>query len=185
MIILINLLIAYASINYVNGGQFTKYNIYTNLTISAQFKASLQLKQSFQVSKYSSEMKCMIACTAEMSCALVTVDQFNSCTLFSNQTTLINTVFSDNTKLMSKTEMNLCFSKFYADMSMLVCRPQKTINVSCLSSDECLDLTGLECLNGYCQCPPNIKLVWYFCIQIFLRLLNDYNKKKILECNSH
>ena len=158
--ILLNLLILYAIINKVYGDKFTKYHVYTNLAVSAQFKASLQVKQSFQVSKYSPETKCLIACTTEISCALATVDESNSCTLFSNQTTLIKTVVSDNTKLMSKTEMSLCYSKFYADMPMLVCRPQKTINISCLSLDECLDMTDLECLNGYCQCPPNIKLVW-------------------------
>ena len=168
-----NFLAVFAFICIVKASQYTKYNIYANLTVSAQFKPSLQVKQSFPVSKYSPETKCMIACTVEISCALATVDQSNSCTLFSNQTTLINTVFSENTKLMSKTEMSMCFSKFYADMSMLVCRPQKTINISCLFSDECLDMTDLECLNGYCQCPPNIKLVWYFFIQIFLFSLNS------------
>ena len=121
------------------------------MTISNHFQSFLKLQNSFQVSKFNSDKSCMMACSLASDCAVATIQQ-NICTLFNNQTVLFYTVFSNNTKLFSKNEMKMCFDDFYADLTAMVCQAKKLNGISCLSTEECLSSTGLECHNGICQC---------------------------------
>ena len=153
--ILVKLFIVGIFLAIVDGSQFIKYYIYNNLSIATQFKSMLQVKQSVLVSKHSPTNKCMSACNSEPSCKIATLDQANNCTLFNNQTTLINTVPTTGTYLFSRIELQMCFSGFYANLTALVCRVQKPIASFCVSSNECLNSVGLQCVSGSCQCPPD------------------------------
>ena len=143
----------------VSCSQFQKYNIYNNLSITTQFKTSLQVRESFQTGQYNPVTKCILTCTNEPSCNIVALDNSNNCTMYNNQTTLIHTLFANHTSLYSKIEMKLCFDGFYADLIATVCRSQKYFSYSCLSSNECLNLHGLLCLNKNCLFSlPNVYL---------------------------
>ena len=153
--IFVELFIVEVLLVIVDGSQFVKYHIYNNLGIANQFKYSLQVKQALLVGKYSPTNNCMAACNNESSCSIATLDGVNNCTMFNNQTTLINTVPTTGTNLFSKVEMQMCFNGFYANLTTLVCRAQKLYSVSCLYTNECLNSVGLQCFSGSCQCPPN------------------------------
>ena len=142
---------------FAKATQFTKFLAYNNLTISNQSESFLKIQNSFQVSKFSPDNCCMLACSLASDCAVATIQQ-SVCTLFNNQTVLFYTVFSDNTKLFSKNEMQMCFDDFYADLTTMVCQARKLNGKSCLSTEECLSSAGLECHNGSCQCSlPDFK----------------------------
>ena len=138
-------------LNFANANQFTKFNTYNNLTISNQSHSFLKLKNAFQVSKYSSDKSCLLACSAASNCAVATIEE-NICTLFNNQTVLINTIYSDNVKLFSKNEMKLCFDGYFANYTAMACQAKKLNGIGCLSTEECLSSSGLECSNGNCLC---------------------------------
>ena len=154
MILLKLLKIAFL-INIISGQKFMKYHLYGNLTISDQFKPLLQLRESFQVSQYNPESKCMLSCNNEPNCNSLTIDKANICTLFNNQTTLIHTATVIGIKFYSQIELKMCFDEFYADLTALVCRAQKLFSIPCLFSNECLNSLGLQCFNFSCQCPPD------------------------------
>ena len=145
--LLINFILSFA-----NANQFTKFNTYNNMAISNQSQPLLKLKNSFQVSKYSSDKSCLLACSAASNCAVATIEE-NICTLFNNQTVLINTIYSDSVKLFSKNEMKTCLDGYYANFTSMVCLPKKLNGIGCLSTEECLSSAGLECSNGKCLCP--------------------------------
>ena len=144
-------------LNIVYGDQLTIYHIYSNITISDQFKPLLKLREPFKVGQYNPDRKCMLACNNEPNCNMVSVDEANNCALFNNQTTLIHTVPVIGNNLFSKIKLKMCFDGFYADMSALVCRAQKLFSIGCFSSDECLNSVGLQCFNSTCQCPSDSK----------------------------
>ena len=156
MILLKLLKIAFL-INIINGQQFIKYHIYENLTISDQFKPLLQLRESFQVSQYNPESKCILACNNEPKCNSLIIDESNICTLFNNQTTLIHIAPAGDIKLFSQIELKMCFDEFYPDLTALVCKVQKLFSILCLSSNECFNSLGLLCFNYSCQCPPDLE----------------------------
>ena len=132
--------------------QLTKYYTYNNLSISIQAQGSLKLKGPFQVRKTNSAFYCMGECNQNQDCFVATVDSCGLCTLYNNQTLLINTLYSNNTKLVSKQQMKECYDGYYADLTNMVCHQKKSNGISCLSSVECTDLAGLTCVNNTCQC---------------------------------
>ena len=143
------------SINFIlsiaNANQFTRFNNYMNLTVSNRSQAFLRLKNAFQVSKYTPDKSCMLACSVASDCAVATIEE-DICTLFNNQTVLINTVYSDKTKLFSKNEMKLCFDGYFANYTAMVCQAKKLNGIGCFLTEECLSSSGLECSNGKCLC---------------------------------
>ena len=154
-------MILFLSINFIlsfaNANQFTKFNTHNNLTVSNRSQSLLKLRTAFQVSKYTPDKSCMLACSATSDCGVATIEE-NICTLFNNQTVLINTVHSNNAKLFSKYEMKECFDGYYANVTAKVCHVKKLNGLSCLSNEECLSSAGLECSNGNCICKnPNYK----------------------------
>ena len=157
MLLIIFLIIIECLLMIVNGDQFTIYHKYSNLTLADQYKPLFQIRESFQVGQYNPAAKCMLACNNEPNCNLLTVDGTNHCTLFNNQTTLIHMASAIDIKLYSKVELKMCFDGFYADLTASVCRAQKTFSIDCLSSNECLNLLGLQCFNSTCQCPLDSK----------------------------
>ena len=68
---------------------------------------------------------CLLAYSSSSYCEAALLNVKNSCTLLSNQITLIATTFSKDTKLFSKNEMKMCFDSFYTDFNASACRPQK------------------------------------------------------------
>ena len=141
----------------VSGSQYTKYHIYKDLAISDEFKSILQIGHPFPVGQYNPSNKCMLSCNNEPICIVATVDQCNNCILFCNQTTLIHTRSTSGSNLFSKQELPFCLEGFYVDLAAFVCRAQKLFSIACLSSDECSNSAGLQCLSGSCQCPFNLK----------------------------
>ena len=148
-------MILFLSINiilsFVNANHFTKFHVYSNLTISNQSQLRLQLSNSIQVSKLTADKSCMLACSFYSDCAAATIEQ-NICTLFNNQTVLFDTIYSHSTKLFSKNKLKNCSDDFYADWTAMVCQAKKLYGTSCLSTEECMSSAGLECFNGSCQC---------------------------------
>ena len=156
MIILWKLIFLNEFLILTNAVQFTKYYTYNNLIVSIQAQGSLKLKGPFQVRKSNPLIYCMGECNQNQDCFVATVDSRGLCTLYNNQTLLINTIYSNNTKLVSKQQMKQCFDGYYADLSNMVCYQKKSNGISCLSSVECQDFAGLSCMNNTCKCQNQI-----------------------------
>ena len=146
----------FLTLTCINGNLFTKFLAYNNLTISDQFIPLLKIKNSFQVSKLSSEKSCMLACSSNPECAVAMIEQ-NTCSLFNNQTVLFNTIYSDSITLFSKNKMKLCSDQYFVNISAVpMCKPKKLYGFSCVSTEECLSSAGLECYKQSCLCTDPI-----------------------------
>ena len=139
-------------LNFANANQFTKFLTYNNLGIASQSQPILKLKDSFQVSQQSPDKSCMLACSLNSDCVVAMIEE-NMCTLFNNQTVLLYTDFSNSSKLFSRNKMIMCPDEYYVNMSSIqYCQAKKLNGTSCLSMEECLSSSGLECSDGGCQC---------------------------------
>ena len=139
------------TLSFTNANQFIKFNTYNNLTVSNRSQAFLKLKNGFQVSKYTPDKSCMLACSATSDCAVATIEE-NICTFFNNKTLLINTIYSNKTQLLSKNQLKECFDGYYANFTDMVCQVKKLNGKFCVSMEECMSSAGLECFNKICQC---------------------------------
>ena len=129
-----------------------KYSKYGNKMISGLYEAKLKVLTTFKVSSFNPSVACMAACNMNCDCALVSLNSSYYCTMFSNQTLLINLEDSTVSTIYSKDPIKQCFQGFYYIGKNNTCQPQKGINQTCLESVECKQNLGLGCLNGLCQC---------------------------------
>ena len=125
-----------------------KYSIYENTDVANS--SSLRLKEPFQLKN--DKTNCLLACNNNINCRLVTLNQTNFCTLYGDQVTLNGTIYSPNTMIFTQKELTGCVANYYQDFDQKVCRPQKTYSQQCTKSIECLNSTGLGCVNGFCDC---------------------------------
>jgi hypothetical protein len=138
-------------------GQFFKYNFYNKTAVSPQSLTRLMIGEPFQLSNRNPSLGCMSFCNMNANCSVVTLDSLNTCAMFTNQTSLVNTVTSSTSMLFSKLALSMCLnSNYYPNMSSESCMPKKFFRASCNSSLEC---NNLSCVTGLCLCSQNRLLI--------------------------
>jgi hypothetical protein len=161
---LLNWFIVFSLTNFlgnVSGEFFTRYRKYHNLTIKAQHKTFLQVKEEYSYSgKYREPaIDCGVACNLNPDCSAFTLNYNNTCLLLNNKTSLIYTTVLINSTLFSKLKLWICIKDHYPDLTLMQCFQKKLEGSSCSSSDECSVLKGLDCKDtningqvGTCKC---------------------------------
>ena len=147
--------------------KFQKYSQYKNKMVSGLYEANLRVLGTFKVSSSNPSVACMAACNMNCNCALVSLNSSYFCTMFSNQTLLVNLENSTVSNMYSKDAIKQCFEGFYYLGKNNTCQPKKAINQTCLDSIECKQNLGLGCLNGLCQCSnSDFKFISFSCYNI-------------------
>ena len=136
---------------------FVKTKVYNKTTVKGIHFTNNSISNSFQVSNYNPLSDCTKSCIFRDDCALAVLNfEQNICTMFNNQTTLMNTESSVESILISKQELVICLNGYYPDFQLQVCKMTKTNGQICNSSIECIQNVGLVCLNMVCQCSFNM-----------------------------
>ncbi len=150
-------------LKFAKATDFVKYQIYQNTDINDNYKKVLRVESSFVLNKDSAELFCLYRCNLNLNCYLAALDfNTNNCTMYNNQTTLMNTVQKANTVLYSKNELESCSSDYYQDTTTNACKSKKSYNAICNSTIECYESDGLQCLNGKCTCSISpIRLIFF------------------------
>ena len=133
-------------------GQFVKYNFYNKTSVSPQISASFMLQQPIKIRDKNPSFGCMSLCNMNPNCSVITLDSLNSCTMFNNQISLINTVTSNSSVLFSKLSLSMCLNINFPNMSLGACVLKKAFGALCNSSMEC---SNLSCIASTCSCPSN------------------------------
>ena len=128
-----------------------KYSIYEKTDVANSSGVWLQEPYLARNAKAT----CTSACNNHLSCSFVTLNTSNFCTLYGDQVSLNNTLYSPNTMILAKRELTGCVANYYQDFDQRVCRYQKTYTQRCKASIECLTVLGLGCVNGSCDCSIN------------------------------
>ncbi len=138
--------------NCVEGVQLTSYKIYEKHDINDKIKMNFTLKEPFTVNPKSARLTCLAPCNLNDDCLLVTLDtKLNICSMFNNQTSLINIINKTDMILFSKIELKTCINDdYYPDYENSICLKKKFYGEICLSSEECLEKLDLKCSNGKC-----------------------------------
>ena len=87
-------------------GQFYRYNVILNTTVSKQIQSDLILS-TIQL-KHSNLIQCNVACNSDQKCALISLDSDNTCIIYSNKTSMFELIPSPVSKVMIKTNLNKC-----------------------------------------------------------------------------
>ena len=133
--------------------QFVKYNFYNKTAVSPQISANFMLQQPIKIRDKNPSFGCMSLCNMNPNCSVITLDSLNSCTMFNNQISLINTVASNSSVLFSKLSLSMCLNiNYFPNMSLGACVLKKAFGGLCNSSMEC---SNLSCIAGTCSCPSN------------------------------
>ena len=167
----LNVIIGYIFlINFTNQTKaikLQKYSQYENKMVSGLLEANLRVFDTFEVRSSNPSIACMAACNMNCNCALVSLNSSYFCTMFSNQTLLVNLEDSTVSNMYSKDAIKQCFEGFYYLGKNNTCQPKKAINQTCMELVECKQNIGLDCLNGLCQCSnSDFKFISFSCSNI-------------------
>ena len=149
-----NIILLLSLSGYFCQNKFVKFEKYSNRKVDYQFHTKLQIEKPFKVND---QIFCTLKCASNPICELVSFNSLtNICMMFEQATQYFDTVKSDNTTIYSKNRLSaVCQTDYYADMKSETCIPQKLINETCYSNDECSSSARLVCLQGQCSCDPS------------------------------
>jgi hypothetical protein len=151
-----SLILIYLNFSLVISFQMIPLNIYNKTSIMSNRKSTVAIA-SVNVSKYNPLKECMMMCLQEESCSSGSINYTNSdCTLYNNQTVIMDFIESTDSLLFSKQKLQICLNTFYLDINNSICFPKLLNQFECNSSVQCLDSAGLVCINNICQCSDTI-----------------------------
>lgn len=148
LLVAVNMLALASGALNSRGGNFVQYKRYLNKKI-ANMSLVVMKAATFQTRNL---VLCKVKCNLNSECGMVTYnEQAKECTMFTNQTVMIDLQPSVSTSVYSKANIRSCaHPDFYADMTEMICKAKKTGGQSCEGDEQCLG--GLECANHICQC---------------------------------
>lgn len=132
---------------------FVQYKKYLKKRI---LDANLTVKSTVPSFQARNLIACTVKCNLVSDCEMVSYDDQKQCTMFTNQTVIIDLHPSESTNVYSKHPIKSCLNDdFYADMDQMSCLLKKSYGVGCDDSDQCLK--GLECAGYTCNCISSTK----------------------------
>lgn len=148
------LLVANMTMLDYSNANFVKYKKYLNKKIVDENLTVSSADPTFQTRNL---VVCTVKCNLVSDCEMVSYDDQNRCTMFTNQTVIVDLHPSASTNVYSKNPIESCLNDdFYADMNQMSCLRRKSAGVGCDNKDQCMK--GLECADYICACiPPSEK----------------------------
>lgn len=153
LLVAVKMLVFASDILNSRGGNFVQYTKYLNKRI-VDMSLAVTNNATFQAQNL---VMCTVKCNLNSMCGMVMYNQqARECTMFTNQTVIVDLQPSVNTNVYSKAKIRSCaHPDFYADMMEMKCKAKKTGGLSCEEDEQCT--IGLECANYTCQCTSSDK----------------------------
>lgn len=158
----------------VTCGLLKLYHKYPDLKIFDHHEATFNVSESFTIDgRYHNPVTiCGVTCNANPECGIFGLNiSANSCTLYSDQLSLMYTQKSINLSLYSQNLLDTCIKDHYPDYENLVCIQKNSFEGSCNETQQCSEKRGLDCDISMksCQCKnPDYKWFHYSAFIIFL-----------------
>lgn len=141
----------------VTCGMFKLYHKYPNLKVYDHHEATFRVGESITIdtSYNNPETLCGVKCNVNPECAIFGLNISDySCTLYSDQLSLMYTENCLNLTLYSQNLLKTCLEDYYPDNENLVCILKKSFEDSCTDNYQCSVKKRLDCdiTKGSCQC---------------------------------